>query len=51
MPKFFVSQEQILGSTINLGESNSAHVKALRLRPGEEITVSTGGKTEYLCVY
>ena len=51
MPKFFVSQEQILGSTINLGESNSAHVKALRLRSGEEITVSTGGKTEYLCVY
>ena len=51
MPRFFVLPEAIQGSMISLGENNAAHMKALRLRPGEEIIVSTGGKEEYRCVY
>ena len=51
MPKFFVPPEAIRGSTVYMGKNNAAHVRALRLRPREEITVSSGGPEEYRCVY
>ena len=51
MPVFFVSPDAIRGSLLRLGENNSAHLKALRLRVGEELTVSDGCGWEYRCVY
>lgn len=51
MPKFFLTPDAIHGSFIRLGEKNSAHVKALRLRAGEALTVSDGSGREYQCVY
>ena len=51
MPRFFISRESIQGGRILLGEQNSTHLKALRLRAGEELTVSDGQGTEYRCAF
>ena len=51
MPKFFVAPDSIRNNLIWLGEQNSAHIKALRLRMGEELTVSDGCGWEYRCVF
>ena len=51
MPKFFVSSERIQGSRILLDGYNTAHLKALRLRPGEAVVVSDGMGTDYECVF
>ena len=51
MPKFFVSKERILGNLIRLDERNSAHIKVLRLKNGEAITVSDGEGYDYGCEY
>lgn len=51
MPKFFLSPESIHGGQIRLGENNTAHLRAFRLRSGEKMTVSDGNGWEYLCVF
>ncbi len=51
MPKFFISPSEVQDGYLRLGENNSAHLKALRLRIGEELTVSDGCGWEYRCVY
>ena len=51
MPKFFISPDMIHDSVIRLGINNTAHLKALRLRNGETLTVSDGCGREYRCVY
>lgn len=51
MPKFFISPEAIHGGFLRLGEHNTAHLKALRLRAGEIMTVSDGIGGEYKCLY
>ncbi len=51
MPKFFVTAEEIRDRRILLGERNTAHIKALRLRQGEAISVSDGRGREFECRY
>lgn len=51
MIRFFVTAEDIRGNSILLGQRNTSHIKALRLRVGEEIIVSDGYGTEYSCVF
>ena len=51
MPKFFVSPGAIRERFVSLGESNTPHLKALRLRTGEMLTVSDGNGWEYRCIY
>ena len=51
MPKFFISPEVIRNGVIRLGTNNTAHLKALRIRAGETMTVSDGCGREYRCVY
>ena len=51
MPKFFISHDMICDSVIRLGVSNTAHLKALRLRTGETMTVSDGCGRDYKCIY
>ena len=51
MPKFFLSPDAIRDGSVYLGEHNTAHLKALRLRNGEMLTVSDGNGWEYRCVY
>ena len=51
MYQFFVQPEQIQGKTIRITGSDVNHIKnVLRMKPGEEISVSNGvdGK-EYRC--
>ena len=51
MPRFFISPDAIRDGFVRLGESNTAHLKALRLRAGETLTVADGQGSEYRCVY
>ena len=51
MPKFFISPGAIRERFVSLGESNTPHLKALRLRTGEMLTVSDGNGWEYRCIY
>lgn len=50
MVRFFVSQEQIEDTLIHITGSDVNHIKnVLRMKPGGEIQVSSGGKMEYAC--
>ena len=51
MPKFFISPDVIRSGVIRLGANNTAHLKSLRIRSGETLTVSDGCGREYRCVY
>ena len=49
MIRFFVSPKDISGGIIKLNEEDAAHIKALRLRPGEPFAVCDGEGTDYVC--
>ena len=51
MPKFFVTPDAVRSGLIRLSGQDSAHLKALRLRDGEELTVCDGEGKEYTCVF
>ena len=51
MPIFFVAPDAICDGSLRLGASNTAHLKALRLRVGEELKVSDGCGREYRCIF
>lgn len=42
MPKFFLSPETFAQDTVYLSEEQAAHLKVLRVRPGEELILSDG---------
>lgn len=48
MPKFFVNTDDVNGNTITLSGSGAEHLKVLRVREGEELTVNAGD-TDYRC--
>ena len=48
MPKFFVDAAQISGGVVTLTGSGAEHLKVLRVREGEELTVGADG-TDYRC--
>ena len=49
MPKFFVSSQQIAGSSIILTGENAAHARVLRLSCDDRVTVCDGCGTDYAC--
>ena len=49
MTRFFVSPEEMAGSSICLAGENAAHAKVLRLKVGEEVMVCDGQGNECLC--
>lgn len=51
MPKFFIPSEGIRGGQIRLGSHNTTHLKALRLKNGDLLTVTDGSGTEYSCIF
>ena len=48
MPKFFVSSDAVNGDTITLSGPGAEHLKVLRVREGEELTVNAAD-TDYHC--
>ena len=48
MPKFFVEPDAVNGDVITLSGSGAEHLKVLRVREGEELTVNAGN-TDYRC--
>ncbi len=50
MYRFFVNAEQILEGTIRIQGEDVNHIRSvLRMRPGEEILISSGDEWEYTC--
>ena len=50
MPRFFVSPEQISGSSAVLEGEHAAHAKVLRLARGDRVTLCDGQGTDAQCV-
>ena len=49
MPRFFTSDAESFGSTAIIRGRDAEHIKVLRLRPGEELTICDGKGTDYKC--
>lgn len=49
MPRFFVPPSALVGDLVTLEGEQAAHAKALRLAPGEEVTLCDGAGTDYRC--
>lgn len=49
MPRFFVDVKDIREDNIVLTGENANHVKVLRMKPGERLTVCNGCGTDYFC--
>lgn len=50
MPRFFVSDTAGFGKTAIISGRDAEHIRVLRLRVGEELTVCDGRGTDYKCV-
>ncbi len=49
MPRFFIAGTNLAGGMAILRGRDAEHVRVLRLRPGEELTVCDGEGTDYRC--
>lgn len=49
MPKFFVSGDELTADRVRFRGENAAHLKVLRVRVGETLTVSDGAGRDYTC--
>ncbi len=49
MPRFFALGTNLLGGRAVIRGRDAEHIKVLRLRPGEEMTVCDGKGTDYKC--
>ncbi len=49
MPKYFVSKEHIKDGFITFNEENASHLKVVRAKQGDVITVCDGELTDYKC--
>ncbi|NMA38425.1 MAG: 16S rRNA methyltransferase, partial [Papillibacter sp.] len=49
MPRFFLSHEHVNENVIYITGKNLEHLKVLRLRIGETLTVCDGQGRDYLC--
>ena len=50
MARFFVTASNIFGGIAYLNGKDLEHVKALRIRDGEEFTVCDGDGNDYSCI-
>ncbi len=48
MPRFFI--EPFAGDIVRLTGDAASHIRVLRLRPGEEVTLCDGSGTDYRCL-
>lgn len=49
MPRFFISDAASFGDTAIIQGRDAEHIKVLRLRPGESLTICDGRGTDYKC--
>ena len=49
MVRFFVAPQDITGGSVHLNPDDAAHIRSLRLRPGELFTVCDGEGLDYIC--
>ena len=49
MPRFFMAGTNILGGMAIMTGRDAEHVRVLRLRPGEDMTICDGKGTDYKC--
>ena len=49
MPRFFIPEADSFTDTAYIGGRDAEHIRVLRLRPGEELTVCNGRGTDYVC--
>ena len=49
MPRFFIAGTNLLGGTAIIRGRDAEHVRVLRLRPGEDVTLCDGQGTDYKC--
>ena len=49
MPRFFIAGTNLAGGMAVLRGRDAEHVRVLRLRPGEELTICDGEGTDYRC--
>lgn len=49
MPRFFVSDTEGFGKTAIISGRDAEHIRVLRLRPGEALTICDGRGTDYKC--
>lgn len=49
MPRFFIAASNIFGGIAYLNGKDAEHIKVLRIRQGEEITICDGNGTDYKC--
>ena len=49
MPRFFVSANEAGSSLLTLTGENAQHIRVLRMKPGEPVTVCNGDGTDYAC--
>ena len=49
MPRFFIAGTNLAGGMAILRGRDAEHVRVLRLRPGEELTICDGEGTDYKC--
>lgn len=49
MPRFFMAGTNIMGGMAVITGSDAEHIRVLRLRPGEDVTICDGKGTDYRC--
>ena len=49
MPRFFVNDTESFGKTAIISGRDAEHIRVLRLRPGEALTICDGRGTDYRC--
>ena len=49
MAKFFMAATNLQGGRAFIRGRDAEHIKVLRMRPGEEIVISDGEGTDYVC--
>ena len=49
MPRFFVNDTEEFGKTAVIRGRDAEHIRVLRLRPGEAMTICDGRGTDYRC--
>ncbi|MDR0889531.1 MAG: 16S rRNA (uracil(1498)-N(3))-methyltransferase [Oscillospiraceae bacterium] len=50
MPRFFMPKEEIAPDSFTLSKENAAHLRVLRLKNGDAVTVCDGAGTDYECL-
>ena len=49
MPRFFISANETGNGLLTLTGENAQHIRVLRMKPGESVTVCDGAGTDYAC--